>query len=97
MRKVLTIAAAMMFVASTPAFASEDTPATTAEAATLNLKAGEFVTGADGKRIGRIYQVSKEGNAEIINGIRMLVVPAATLSRTDGKLVSTLSRRDLTK
>lgn len=97
MRKVLTIAAAMMFVASTPAFASEDAPAAAAEAAPLNLKVGEFVAGADGKRIGRIYQVSKEGNAEIINGIRMLVVPAATLSRVDGKLVSTLSKRDLTK
>ncbi len=97
MRKYLTIAAAMMFIASTPAFANEEAPATTAEAAPLNLKVGEFVAGADGKRIGRIYQVSKEGNAEIINGIRMLVVPAATMSRVDGKVVSTLSRRDLNK
>ena len=97
MRKVLIAAAlfAVNFTAA-PAFADE-TAAPAATSGALNLKVGESITGANGKRIGRIYQLSRQGDAQIIDDLRLLTVPASTLTRTDGKLVSTLSLRDLTK
>jgi len=58
------------------------------DAAQVEVKRGSMVYTADGKRIGNVYRVSAEGDAQIIYRGKMISIPASTLS-LDGKKVST--------
>lgn len=100
MRTLLTFGAVLAVAVATPAIAAQDSLAASAaagQATGIQAQKGESVYDAQGKRIGKIYQVSRTGDPQIIVDLRLITVPSATLSRTDGKLVSSLSRRDLTK
>lgn len=64
-------------------------------AANVEAKRGEAIYTADGKRVGKIYQISREGNPQLIQDLRLVTVPAATLSRVDGKLTTSLTRKEI--
>ncbi|MCB2060552.1 MAG: hypothetical protein R3E09_15510 [Novosphingobium sp.] len=50
---------------------------------------------SDGKRIGKIYRVTNDGNAQVIYNNRLLTIEASTLSIVEGKLTTSLTRADL--
>lgn len=56
---------------------------------------GKMLYTATGDRLAAVYRVAADGAAQIILNGKMVVVPAASLSAADGKLVTSLSKRDL--
>lgn len=56
---------------------------------------GVMLTAADGARLGAVYRVADDGSAVVIMNGKMVSVPAATLSRVDGKLVTSLKKNEV--
>jgi hypothetical protein len=50
---------------------------------------------ASGDRLAAIYRVAADGNAQIILNGKMVNVPASSLTAADGKLTTSLSKKDL--
>ena len=51
--------------------------------------------GPDGNRIGTIYRVTGTGDAQVILNGKLVTVPAATLTAAQGKVATSLSKREL--
>lgn len=66
-------------------------------AATAGIESGTMLHSSSGHRIGTIYRVSPEGNPQVIIDGRLVTVPASTVSEANGKLTTSLSKRDLTR
>lgn len=66
-------------------------------AAPVDVNAGQMLYSANGKRIAKIYRVNEEGNPQVIMNGRLITVPAATLSEVDGKVATSLSRREVSR
>jgi len=64
---------------------------TAAEAATAVTK-GAMLFSADGSRLGSVYRVTNDGSAQIIIDTKIVTVPVATISTTEGKLITTLKK-----
>lgn len=86
------IGAAILSTVAIPAAVLAQAPA---------LKAGQLVTSADGKRIGRIYELDKKDGAvtgvSIIRDSRIVHIAASTLSPTDKGVTTTLSAADIAR
>lgn len=96
LRKFLTVTALVALSISAPAFADEvQTASSAAENAAVQIKRGEPIFDVAGKRIGKVYQVTPAGDAQFIQDLRLLTISAATLSRTDGKLTTSLKRKEI--
>jgi hypothetical protein len=67
--------------------------ASSAAAATI----GKMLYGPDGRRIGAVYRVASNGNAELILDGKLVRVPASTLSDVNGKLSTSLTKRELNR
>ncbi len=50
---------------------------------------------AEGKRIGQVFRVRDNGDAQVVINGQSHVVPADTLIEENGKLVTTLSRAEV--
>lgn len=73
-------------------------PALAAEAAaSVNIKTGSTLYGADGKRIAKIYKVSSEGSAQVIVDSKLYRVPVSTISQQDGRLTTTLTKSEIVR
>ena len=97
MRNLLVFSAVLTVLVASPAIADEvaqDAPAAV-ESASLEIRKGETILDSDGKRIGKVNQVNRDGDPQVIADMRLVTVPASTLSRVEGKLVSTLSRKEI--
>lgn len=84
----------------TAVFAAETTQpvqAVAEEVATLEVNAGKMLYGPKGRRIASIYRVTSEGDPQVILNGRMITVPASTLTDVDGKVTTSLSKRDLSR
>lgn len=82
-------ASAALMIASAPAMAQGS--------ATVPVSTGKTVYDSEGHKVGRIYRVTSEGNLQIILNGRMVTVLASTLSDTNGKITTSVSRADLTR
>lgn len=58
---------------------------------------GQMVYGANGQRIAPIYRVTADGSAQVIIDGKLVTIPAATLSVSGGKVVSSKNKADLAK
>ena len=104
MKKSVTLAliasAATMAVPSV-VFAAESSQSVQAAAeevaAPVEVNAGQMLYSADGKRIAKIYRVNEEGSPQIIMDGRLITVPASTLTDMDGKVATSLSKRDVAR
>lgn len=76
--------------ATTDAVASSATVAAVATA-------GKMLYGPDGRRIASIYRVTANGTAELILESKLVRVPAATISETNGKLTTSLTKKELNR
>lgn len=75
---------------------SADQPSVAAAEATAPSE-GEIISTADGQRLGRVYKTFADGAAAVIVRHKVVVIPAETLSRAEGKLATSLSYRDALK
>jgi hypothetical protein len=50
---------------------------------------------ANGARLAPVYRVAPDGGAQIILDGKMVTIPATTLSMTDGKLVTSLTKNEI--
>ena len=64
-------------------------------AAPLDLNAGKMLYSAAGYRVAPIYRVTAEGNAQIILNGRLVTVPASSLTNVDGKVTTSLSKKEI--
>lgn len=99
--------AAMIAIAfAAPAFAEDAAPAAV-ELAALDAGAAaqevasvvperrELMLSADGARVGNVRSLNADGSPNVIFNQRFLAIPLNTLSRTDGRLVTSLTHREL--
>lgn len=84
------LACALSLATATTVMAEEAAPTESAQASK-----GDQLYTSDGKRIGRVYRVINEGDVQVIYNNRMLTIEGSTLSNTDGKLTTSLTRADL--
>ncbi|CAH0495321.1 hypothetical protein [Novosphingobium sp. CECT 9465] len=78
-----------------PAAAPTATPAAAAVAAP-QIKGGEMVWSADGRRIGRVDRVRGSAVA-VVSDMQMVYIPIATLTVSERGLVSSLSRKEISR
>lgn len=87
----IVLGAALLSAGLAPAVAvAQDT-------ATVEVKRGDMLYTADGKRVGNVYRVSAEGDAQLIYRGKMITVPASTLSKDGGKLSTSLTLDEVRK
>lgn len=94
------IAAAFAMGAIQPAFAAESSQSVQApaeEVAAVEVKEGMMLYGSNGRRVANVYRVDRDGNPQVIIDGRLITVPASTLSDTDGKLTTSLTKRDIAR
>ena len=56
---------------------------------------GSMLIAANGARLAPVYRVAPDGGAQIILDGKMVTIPAATLSMTDGKLVTSMTKNEI--
>jgi hypothetical protein len=98
--KKLVVLAALATVALAPAaYASETSQSVRAatEGAGVQVDTGKMLYSSTGHRIASVYRVTSEGNPQVILDGRLVTVPASTLTEVDGKLTTSLSKRDLAR
>jgi len=66
-----------------------------APAATAHV--GQMLRDASGGRIGAVTEVYKDGSVQVIYNSQLVTIPAASLATTDGKLTSSLTRKQLSQ
>jgi hypothetical protein len=81
---------ALGFVFAAGASVAQDTSATTGSATAVSK--GQMLVSSNGARLGVVYRVNADGSPQIIIDGKMVTIPAATLSSSNGKLVTSLSR-----
>ncbi|MCB2076623.1 MAG: hypothetical protein KDE55_02880 [Novosphingobium sp.] len=93
------LAAAATFAVPGVAFAAEGETSQSVRAATeeaaVELNAGQMLYSTKGNRIASIYRVNRDGDAQLILNGRMVTVPASTIAEVDGKVTTSLTKRDL--
>lgn len=55
---------------------------------------GKMIYTADKHQLGAIYDVKKDGSAEVIVDTQIVTVPAASVESKDGKLWTSLTRKE---
>lgn len=58
---------------------------------------GKMLVASNGSRLAAVYRVTDDGSAQIILNGKMVTVPADTLSVSDGKLMTSLSKAEVRK
>jgi len=56
---------------------------------------GQVLVAANGSRLGSVYRVVSDGSVQMIIDGKMITVPAATLSNSDGKLTTSLTKSEV--
>ncbi len=99
MKKFAVLAALATVVLAPAAVAAESSQSVRAatEGASVNVDAGKMLYSAAGTRIASVYRVTADGNPQVILDGRLITVPASTLSEVEGKLTTSLSKRDLAR
>jgi hypothetical protein len=71
--------------------------ASAGDAATAQVSAvkGSMLVAANGAHLAPVYRVNADGSPQIIIDGRMVTIPAATLSMTDGKLTTSLTKSEV--
>lgn len=64
-------------------------------AAPVQLNAGTMLYASNGYRIAPIYRVNTDGNPQVILNGRLITVPVSTVSEVDGKITTSLSKKEI--
>jgi len=96
MKKFVSFAFAAA-VAMTAALPSAAVAAAEEAAPAVSVSAGQVIYDAKGYRIAAVYRVTAEGDPQVIINGRLLTVSASTLSVVDGKLTTSLTKREVVR
>ncbi len=92
---------ATLSVVPATVFAAETQPVKAAAEAvaapSVAINAGKMLYGPDGRRIASVYRVSANGDAQLIIDGRLLTVPASTLSEANGKVATSLTKKEIVR
>jgi len=92
-------AVAALALVAAPAFAAETSQSVRAAAdasqASVAVNAGKMLYGSNGQRIASIYRVNAEGSPQVILDGKLVTVPAGTLTEVNGKITTSLTKKDL--
>lgn len=91
MRKYLPVLAAFTLTVANFAYLGV-TPAQAQEAA---VSVGKYIYSADGKRLGAVYKVARDGSPRVIVEGKLVTVPVSSVTDTAGKLVTRLTKREV--
>ncbi|MBA4354067.1 MAG: hypothetical protein C0409_05195 [Novosphingobium sp.] len=95
--KIHSVFALALGLVALPAAAQTAAPAAAVAATTApEIKAGEMVWSAEGRRIGRVDRVRGEAVA-VIRDMKMIYIPITTLSVSERGLVSTLTTKEINR
>jgi hypothetical protein len=91
------LAAVAVLAAPVAAFAesSQSVRAATDAAASVDVNAGKMLYASNGQRLAAIYRVNAEGNPQVILNGKLVTVPASTLSDVNGKVTTSLTKKEL--
>ena len=91
------LAAVAVLAAPVAAFAesSQSVRAATDAAANVEVNPGKMLYASNGQRVAAIYRVSAEGNPQVILNGKLVTVPASSLSDVNGKVTTSLSKKEL--
>jgi hypothetical protein len=91
-------AAAITSTIATAAFALSvsfgSTPAHAQDGPKGAFVVGKMIYTADKHQLGAVYNIKKDGSAEVIVDTRVVTVPAASVESKDGKLWTSLTRKE---
>lgn len=68
-----------------------------AAAAAPSITAGRMIYGTNGQRIAAAYRVTTSGAVQVILDGKLVAIPASSLSESDGKVVTTLTKAELAR
>lgn len=66
-----------------------------AVAATTGVEVGRAIYSSDGKKLGSVYKVTKDGAPQVIISGKLITVPASSVSVSDNRVVTSLTRKDV--
>lgn len=66
----------------------------TAAHAEDGIVVGRMLYTADKHQLGNVYSIKKDGSAEVIVDTRVVVVPASSVEAKNGKLWTSLTRKE---
>jgi len=87
MRALLSFALLVL----TPAMVVAQTPAA------VTAHVGQMLRDASGGRVGAVTEVYKDGSVQVIYNAQLVTIPAASLTAPDGKLTTSLTRKQLSQ
>jgi FlaG/FlaF family flagellin (archaellin) len=91
----LAIIAFVAISAPLAAHAASDTTTVRSEAAAaVPIAAGKTIYSGS-NRLAPIYRVTSEGNPQIVLDGKLVTIPASTLSTVDGKITTSLTKKDI--
>ena len=67
----------------------------TAASSSVSVTTGKMLYGPDGHRIGSVYRVTAQGDAQLILDGKIVTAPASTLSEVNGKITTSLTKSAL--
>jgi len=82
----LIAATAIVPVAAQPAAAST----------AVKVTATKPLFDSQGKRVGNVYRVATDGSPQLIIDGKLITVPVSTLSEVEGKLTTSLTKKQIT-
>ena len=99
---VVCVAAQLALIASPlPAQAQEvaaQAAATvTEQAQAVNASRSDMLYDSQGRRVNSVYRVMNDGSVRLLMNGKSIIIPVGTLSRVDGKLTTTYTRREIRK
>jgi hypothetical protein len=80
------------FVFAVTAATAQGQSATAAATTVGTIAKGQMLVSANGARLGVVYRVAADGSPQIMFDGRLVTIPASTLSLSDGKLTTSLSK-----
>lgn len=90
-----TLASLSLAPAAASATESSQSVQAPVEAAQVSVNAGRMIYGANGQRIAPAYRVTSDGTVQVILNGKLVNVPSSTLSEVNGKVTTSLSKKDL--
>ena len=75
--------------------AAQDKPSAQSGSAAVVATEGKMLQASDGARLGVVYRVAPDGSAQLLLEGKLVVVPVGTLSTVDGKLTTSLTKREV--
>jgi hypothetical protein len=82
-------------VSSVPAFAQSNAGSEEASSGQVEIKPGRMLYVTKSVGFAPIYSVTEDGSAQVLFEGRRITIPASTITEVDGRLVTSLTKRDI--